>query len=160
MSTKKMDRIDCRINLSVKDLAKDVCEDLGMSLTEAVTLFLHQLILQNGLPFEVKLTSRDRKFFQRMKESVELEDNLVEVPVEAPVEAKPAESSGTETEEKAEPESKAEPENDPASEHKAKPVLLADFPELSGMEMSELTEDAEIAELGDGDLMDSEELLQ
>ena len=63
MSLNKMDRIDCRINLNVKILSKEVCKDLGMSLTEAINLFLHQMIIHHGLPFQVKMTAQDRKLF-------------------------------------------------------------------------------------------------
>ncbi len=71
MSLKKMDRIDCRINLNVKILSKEVCKDLGMSLTEAINLFLHQMIIHHGLPFEVKMTAEDRELFIIPEEELE-----------------------------------------------------------------------------------------
>jgi DNA-damage-inducible protein J len=77
MSLKKMDRIDCRINLSVKILSKEVCKDLGMSLTEAINIFLHQMIIHHGLPFEVRMSAEDRKLFV-LPDEEDAEDVMVE----------------------------------------------------------------------------------
>lgn len=46
--------INMRVDPQVKSDAESLFARLGMSLTEAVNIFLHKSILEGGLPFEVK----------------------------------------------------------------------------------------------------------
>lgn len=39
---------------TVKKQAEEILEGLGISLSDAVNMFLRQVILQKGIPFEVK----------------------------------------------------------------------------------------------------------
>lgn len=43
-----------RIEENTKKQAVELLEGLGLNLSDAVNIFLRQVILQNGLPFEVK----------------------------------------------------------------------------------------------------------
>lgn len=43
-----------RINDSIKKEVVPILNDLGLSLSEAINLFLHQIKLNNGIPFELK----------------------------------------------------------------------------------------------------------
>lgn len=43
-----------RINEKIKEEITPILSDLGLSLSEAINIFLHQIKLNNGLPFEVK----------------------------------------------------------------------------------------------------------
>lgn len=43
-----------RINDDIKKQIMPILEDLGLSLSEAINLYLHQIKLNNGIPFEVK----------------------------------------------------------------------------------------------------------
>lgn len=43
-----------RINDNIKKEVLPILEDLGLSLSEAINLFLHQIKLNNGIPFELK----------------------------------------------------------------------------------------------------------
>lgn len=47
-----------RINPDMKREAEELFHQFGMTLSEAVTIFLHQAVLEQGLPFEVKLNNR------------------------------------------------------------------------------------------------------
>lgn len=44
-----------RIEPDVKEQAENILKALGISASNAITMFYKQIILQNGLPFEVKL---------------------------------------------------------------------------------------------------------
>lgn len=44
-----------RIEPNLKEQAETILNDLGISASGAITMFYRQIILQNGLPFEVKL---------------------------------------------------------------------------------------------------------
>lgn len=44
-----------RMDAELKDGAENILRDLGISASSAVQMFYRQIILQRGLPFEVKL---------------------------------------------------------------------------------------------------------
>ena len=43
-----------RINDNIKKEVTPILDDLGLSLSEAINLFLHQIKLNNGIPFNLK----------------------------------------------------------------------------------------------------------
>lgn len=43
-----------RINDNIKREVTPILDDLGLSLSEAINIFLHQIKLNNGIPFELK----------------------------------------------------------------------------------------------------------
>lgn len=47
-----------RINDEIKKEITPILDDLGLSLSEAINIFLHQIKLNNGLPFLVRRNSR------------------------------------------------------------------------------------------------------
>lgn len=51
----KTSNIFARVEPKVKEQAEQVLEQLGISMSNAVNLFLKQIIIQRGIPFEVKL---------------------------------------------------------------------------------------------------------
>jgi addiction module RelB/DinJ family antitoxin len=44
-----------RVEPELKKKAEQVLSDLGIPVSNAVNLFLHQIVIHNGLPFDVKL---------------------------------------------------------------------------------------------------------
>ena len=47
--------IRARVDPALKDEVEDLFEQLGLSTTEAITLFYQQVRLNRGLPFEVRV---------------------------------------------------------------------------------------------------------
>lgn len=43
-----------RINDNIKNEVTPILEDLGLSLSEAINIFLHQVKINNGIPFKLK----------------------------------------------------------------------------------------------------------
>jgi len=43
-----------RINDNIKKEVMPILDDLGLSLSEAINIFLHQIKLNNGIPFVLK----------------------------------------------------------------------------------------------------------
>ena len=43
-----------RIDSKIKEEITPILEKLGISLSEAINMFLHQIKLNNGIPFELK----------------------------------------------------------------------------------------------------------
>ncbi len=46
--------IQLRVDQALRDEAQVVCNRLGMDLTTAIRVFLNQLVVENGLPFQPK----------------------------------------------------------------------------------------------------------
>jgi len=51
--------INARVDKQVK--AQKVLAKVGLSTTDAVNLLLHQIILRDGLPFEVRVPNRETR---------------------------------------------------------------------------------------------------
>ncbi len=43
-----------RINDDIKKEVTPILDDLGLSLSEAINIFLHQIKINNGIPFHIK----------------------------------------------------------------------------------------------------------
>lgn len=49
--------VRCRIEEDLKEQATDILKACGLSISEAMRLFLHQVVAVQGLPFEVRVPS-------------------------------------------------------------------------------------------------------
>ena len=47
-----------RVEPEIKEQAEQVLEQLGIPMSNAVSMFLRQVVLQRGIPFEMKLPDR------------------------------------------------------------------------------------------------------
>lgn len=47
-----------RVEPNIKEQAEEILEKLGIPMSNAVSIFLRQVVMQNGLPFDVKIPSR------------------------------------------------------------------------------------------------------
>lgn len=56
----KTETLHIRVNETVKETAEETLGMLGISISEAVNMFLCQVNLTGGLPFEVKLPVPER----------------------------------------------------------------------------------------------------
>jgi DNA-damage-inducible protein J len=50
---------NARVDRQLKERAEKVLAQVGVSTTDAVTMMLHQIVLQRGLPFEVRIPNRE-----------------------------------------------------------------------------------------------------
>jgi DNA-damage-inducible protein J len=67
--------VRARIDSGLKAEVEDLFEALGLSTTEAITLFYHQVRLRKGLPFDVAIPNEvTRKVF----EQTDAGENLVQ----------------------------------------------------------------------------------
>jgi DNA-damage-inducible protein J len=51
----KSETIRARVDSKLKDQAEGVLEKLGLNASEAIRLFYRQVVMQKGLPFDVKI---------------------------------------------------------------------------------------------------------
>lgn len=47
-----------RVDAGLKEQAEDILGQLGMPMSNAINLFLNQIVLRRGIPFEVTLPAR------------------------------------------------------------------------------------------------------
>ena len=45
--------INFRVDEDLKRDAESICQDIGMNMTTAITIFLKRMVRENGIPFEV-----------------------------------------------------------------------------------------------------------
>jgi DNA-damage-inducible protein J len=50
--------INLRVEPKLKRRAEKVLHPLGLTTTDAITIFLHKLVMEEGLPFEVKIPNK------------------------------------------------------------------------------------------------------
>lgn len=53
----KTSNLSIRIDPVLKESSEKILNELGMPMSSAITLFLRQVVLHNGIPFDVKLPS-------------------------------------------------------------------------------------------------------
>jgi len=61
--------IQIRIDSEVKMQANALFADLGLDMSSAVNMFLHQCVLRGGLPFSVEVPQFSRKTLAAMEEA-------------------------------------------------------------------------------------------
>lgn len=58
-----------RIDADIKKQATDLFNDLGLDMSGAVNLFLHQCVLRGGLPFTVEMPRYSQRTLDAMDEA-------------------------------------------------------------------------------------------
>ena len=58
-----------RVEPEVKEQAEQVLDRLGIPMSNAVGMFLRQIVLQRGIPFEMKLPEGRKTCFSMSNES-------------------------------------------------------------------------------------------
>ena len=64
----KTDTLHIRIEPSIKQKAEETLNDLGLSITEAINVFLNQVILNDGIPFEIKKPNYNKQTIQSLED--------------------------------------------------------------------------------------------
>lgn len=64
--------INVRVDDELKKQAEDTLNELGINTSTAIDLFLKQIILQDGLPFDVKIPKN--KYLGQIEEIIETAD--------------------------------------------------------------------------------------
>ena len=63
----KTDTIHMRVSPEVKSEADSILSRLGITTTDAINMFLNQVILRGGLPFEVRLPTARAETLARIE---------------------------------------------------------------------------------------------
>ena len=74
--------IFARIDPEIKEQAEQVLEQLGIPMSNAIGLFLRQVVMQRGIPFDMKLPQTNSLVFGSLSEeqfNAELEKGLADL---------------------------------------------------------------------------------
>lgn len=55
LSIQQKSRTNIYVDVNIKDQAKEIFNQYGLSLSQAVNIFLTQSVLNRGLPFDIKI---------------------------------------------------------------------------------------------------------
>ncbi len=69
----KTDILHIRVEPSVKMKAEETLSDLGLSIIEAVNVFLNQVILYDGIPFKIEKPRYNKKTIQAIEDVKKME---------------------------------------------------------------------------------------
>ena len=72
--------INVQIDSETKKQATTILNDLGLSMSTAINLFLKQVIKTDGLPFEVKNHKPSRELLKALKEADDIMSGKIDVP--------------------------------------------------------------------------------
>ena len=78
----KTTSVYARVEPNVKEQAEKVLEQLGIPMSNAIGLFLRQIVLQQGIPFDVKLPARQPISFDDLSPeqfTMEIEKGLADL---------------------------------------------------------------------------------
>ena len=78
----KSSSIYTRVEPELKEQVEQVLSKLGIPMANAINLFLHQIVLQDGIPFEVKLPKKkvmDYSTLSREQFDAEIEKGISEL---------------------------------------------------------------------------------
>jgi len=68
-----------KLDREIKERAKEIFKELGMTMGDAVNIFLKQVLLHRGLPFEVKIPNEQtRKVIEEAKADINMLDSSIE----------------------------------------------------------------------------------
>jgi len=68
----KTSSIHVRVEPKVKKQVEDILENLGMTSTEAINIYLRQIILNAGIPFEIKTPQFSKDMLEAVAEAKEM----------------------------------------------------------------------------------------
>jgi DNA-damage-inducible protein J len=78
MAMNKSETLHIRVEPYVKANVENTLDQLGLTTTEAINIFLKQILLTGGLPFEIKLPSFNAETEKALKESDDIIKGKVE----------------------------------------------------------------------------------
>jgi len=75
MSTLKKERTNIYLNSDIKRKAKKILEQYGLSLSDAINIFLTQVVLVKGIPFQIRIPNKEtQKVLREVREGKNLEE--------------------------------------------------------------------------------------
>lgn len=71
----KTSSMHIRVEPKIKDEVEKILNNLGMTATEAINIYLRQIILNAGIPFEIKMPQFSDEMMEAIKEAEDIMKN-------------------------------------------------------------------------------------
>ena len=71
----KTSSLHIRIEPEIKEKVEKILNSLGMTSAEAINIYLRQIILNSGIPFEIKIPKFSDEMIEAIKEADEIMKN-------------------------------------------------------------------------------------
>ena len=71
----KTSSMHIRVEPQIKTEVEKILNNLGMTPAEAINIYLRQIILNSGIPFEIKIPKFSNEMLQALKEADEIMQN-------------------------------------------------------------------------------------
>ena len=71
----KTSSIHIRVEPKVKEEVEKILSNLGMTSTEAINIYLKQIILNSGIPFQIKMPKFSEEMMESFAEAKEIMKN-------------------------------------------------------------------------------------
>jgi DNA-damage-inducible protein J len=78
----KTSTIYARVEPDIKEQAEDILDQLGIPMSNAISIFLRQVVLQRGIPFDMKLPQHqvlDMSSLSEQQFNLEIEKGMVDL---------------------------------------------------------------------------------
>ena len=75
METSQNVNVNIRMNAEIKKEFESFCEDMGMSMTTAINIFIRKVIRENRIPFEIGGSVPNRETFVSFAEAEAMRKN-------------------------------------------------------------------------------------
>ncbi len=83
MTSSVKETTSIKLDVEIKAKAKAIFQELGMTMGEAVNIFLSQVALHKGLPFEVKIPNDEtKKAIEEARKGINMEATSIEAMIE------------------------------------------------------------------------------
>lgn len=69
----KTSSMHIRVEPKIKEEVEKILNTLGMTSTEAINIYLRQIILNSGIPFEIKAPQFNNEMLEAIEEAKEME---------------------------------------------------------------------------------------
>lgn len=80
MSSNMTSVINVQVDSETKKKAVDILNDLGLSMSSAINIFLKQVIKKEGIPFEITNSKSNRELLEHLKEVEDMKKNPEKYP--------------------------------------------------------------------------------
>jgi len=64
---KRNDFINVRVNKEIKDKSEEILKDFDLRMSDAINMFLNQVVIEKGIPFSIKQPKYDKKYHELEK---------------------------------------------------------------------------------------------
>jgi len=75
---KKTSTIHLRVEPGIKADVEKLLDRLGLTTTDAINIFLNQVVLTGGLPFPVKITQPNKETLAAIKEAEKIKRGIIQ----------------------------------------------------------------------------------